>query len=97
MNWRTGFDRLAWFLGGITFFVIAGVIAEDVWDDNDFALLTSVDWAVFAGSAIGGGLAVLLVLRGIGWVVSGFLTRKDDSPVTTQPPAPETAVSQQDR
>ena len=89
MDWRTGFDRLAWFLGGIAFLAISGVIAEDIWDENDFAVLTSLDWAVFTGSAVGGGLVVFLVVRGIGWVISGFVAKKDASRIETAQPATE--------
>ena len=91
MDWRTGIDRLAWFLAGTAFFVILGVITEDIWDDDDFAVMTSMDWAIIGGSAIGGAVAVFLVLRGISWVVSGFLTGTEGSQTESETVPADTA------
>jgi len=93
MDWSTGFDRLARLLAGTAFFVILGVIAEDIWDDDDFAVMTSLDWAVIGGSAIGGGVVVFLVIRAIGWAVSGFMTDKDVSRIESARPSSEIAES----
>ena len=73
MDWRRGLDRLAWYVAGVAFFVILGVITEDVWDDDGLGAVTSMEWTMIAGVSIGGAILVLLALRGIGWVVSGFM------------------------
>jgi len=55
------------------FFVILGVITEDVWDDHEIGVVTSMEWIMIGGASLAGAVLVLLALRGIGWVVSGFL------------------------
>ena len=43
MDWRRGIDRLAWYVAGVAFFVILGVMSEDVWDDNELGTITSME------------------------------------------------------
>ena len=94
MDWRRGIDRLAWYVAGVAFFVILGVMSEDVWDDNELGAITSTEWTLIGGGSIGGAVLVLFALRGIGWVVSGFLAGGEASPADADEPRAEIAHSE---
>ena len=94
LDWRKGIDRLAWYVASIAFFVILGVITEDAWDDNELGVITSMEWTLIGGGSIGGAVLVLLAIRGIGWVVSGFLAAGETSPADTDNPRAEIAHSE---
>ncbi len=91
MDWRRGIDRLAWYVTGVSFFVILGVMSEDVWDDNELGTITSMEWTLIGGGSIGGAVLVLLAIRGIGWVASGFLTGGETSRADADQPSAEIA------
>ncbi len=91
MDWRRGLDRLAWYAAGVAFIVILGVVSEDVWDDDELGAFTSMDWTIFGGASLGGAVLVLLALRGIGWVVSGFLAGGETSRANADQPRTEIA------
>ena len=73
MNWRQGIDRLAWYMAGVAFLAVLGEMFEDVFDDDRIGAVTSTEWAMIGGASVGGAVLVWLVIRGIGWVVAGFV------------------------
>ena len=91
MDWRRGIDRLAWYVAGVAFFVILGVMSEDVWDDDELGAVTSMDWTMIGGGSIGGAVLVWLAVRGIGWVVSGFLAGGETTPADADQPRADIA------
>ena len=73
------------------FFVILGVITEDVWDDHEIGVVTSMEWIMIGGASLAGAVLVLLALRGIGWVVSGILAGDEIS--RANPDQPHTQIA----
>ena len=73
MDWRRGIDRLSWYVAGAAFLAILGAITEDIWDDNEWGTVTSMAWTMIGGGSFAGAVVLLLAIRGIGWVVAGFL------------------------
>ncbi len=96
MDWRRGIDRLAWYVAGVAFLVIVGAMTEDVWDDDEFGVVTSMEWTMIGGASLGGAVVVWLAIRGIGWVVSGFLVGGKKSPADADQPRAEIAHPDQD-
>ncbi len=78
------------------FFVILGVMSEDVWDDDELGVVTSTEWTMIGGGSIGGAVLVLLAIRGIGWVVSGFLAGDKKASADADQPLAEIAHPEQD-
>ncbi len=73
MDWRRGIDRLAWYVAGATFPAILVALSEDAWDDGEWGMITSMEWTLIVGGSAGGAVVVWLAIRGLGWVVAGFL------------------------
>ena len=95
MDWRRGIDRLAWYVAGVAFLVILGAMTEDVWDDDEFGVVTSMEWTMIGGASLGGAVVVWLAIRGIGWVVSGFLVGGKKSRADADQPRAEIAHPEQ--